>query len=124
MSDVRSVEVAARSTDVFGRVLASARNHHLVVDGPIANGCPGEELTPPELFLSAVATCGVELVQVLARDRGTTIGPLEVRVEGTLDPSNRVREDVNVFNRVRVDFTLRGVGDADAAALVEAFKGR
>ena len=124
MSDVRSVEVAARSTDVFGRVLASARNHHLVVDGPVANGCPGEELTPPELFLSAVATCGVELVQVLARDRGTTIGPLEVRVEGTLDPSNHVREDVNVFNRVRVDFTLRGVGDADAAALVEAFKGR
>ena len=52
---IREYRVDARSTDVFGRVLVSAREHHFVVDGPVQNGCPGEELTPPELFLSAVA---------------------------------------------------------------------
>ena len=71
---VREYDVAARTTDVFGRVLCSARTHHFVVDGPVQNGCPGEEITPPELFLSSVAACGVELVQVIARDSNVAIG--------------------------------------------------
>src|SRR5208283_430843 len=58
-SDVRRYEVRAASTDVFGRVMCSVRNHHYVIDGPEQNGCPGEEVTPGELFLSAVAACGV-----------------------------------------------------------------
>ena len=49
-SVVREYRVDARSTDVFGRVLVSARDHHFIVDGPVQNGCPGEEVTPPELF--------------------------------------------------------------------------
>jgi hypothetical protein len=65
--EVRQYELQARSTETFGRVLCSARTHHFVVDGPLLNGCPGEAITPGELFLSGVATCGVELVQVLAR---------------------------------------------------------
>jgi hypothetical protein len=65
--EVRQYELRARSTETFGRVLCSARTHHFVVDGPLQNGCPGEAITPGELFLSGVATCGVELVQVLAR---------------------------------------------------------
>ena len=62
-------EVQARSTETFGRGLCSARNHHFVVDGPVQNGCPGEAITPAELFLAGVAACGVELVQVIARER-------------------------------------------------------
>ena len=69
----RHYEVRASSAPTFGRVLCSARNHHFVVDGPVQNGCPGEALTPPELFLSAVAACGVELLHVIARD-GLTDG--------------------------------------------------
>ena len=44
-------DISACSTDVFGRVLR-ARNHHYVVDGPIQNNCPGEAVTPAEVFLS------------------------------------------------------------------------
>jgi len=64
-ADIREYAAQAASTDAFGRVLTSARNHHFVVDGPVQNGCPGEAITPDELFLASVASCGVELVQVL-----------------------------------------------------------
>ena len=37
-----------------GRVLASARQHHFIVDGPVQNGCPGEALTPPSALTATV----------------------------------------------------------------------
>ena len=54
-ADVRDYTVRARSTDTFGRVLAKARDHHFVIDGPVHNGCPGEAIAPTELFLGGVA---------------------------------------------------------------------
>src|SRR5438270_9211240 len=65
--ETRRYQTRAASTDTFGRVLVSARDQHLIVDGPVQNGCPGEAITPAELFLSGVAACGVELIQVLAK---------------------------------------------------------
>ena|SRR5215471_1376066 len=123
-SAVRSYSIDARSTDVFGRVLCSAREHHFVVDGPVQNGCPGEELTPAELFLAGVATCGVELVHVFARQEELPLERVTVSVQGEMDLDNPVREDVTVFNTVRVDFALAGVDGEQAGHLVERFKGR
>jgi uncharacterized OsmC-like protein len=121
---VREYDVAARTTDVFGRVLCNARTHHFIVDGPVPNGCPGEELTPPELFLSAVASCGVELVQVIARDTNVPIGSATVSVHGVVDRSRQAHADKTVFNSMRMDFTIHGTDAASAAALVEGFKRR
>ena len=123
-TSIREYDVAARTTDVFGRVLCNARTHHFVVDGPVQNGCPGEELTPPELFLSAVASCGVELVQVIARDTNVQIGPASVAIHGVVDRSRQARTDVTLFNSVRLDFTITWTDGASAAALVEGFKKR
>jgi uncharacterized OsmC-like protein len=123
-SQIREYDIAARSTETFGRVLCNARNHHFIVDGPVQNGCPGEELTPPELFLSAVAACGVELVHVIARDEKKTIGSVEVRVHGVVDRGNQPRQDVTTFTRVELDFVLSGTDGQTAAALVEGFKRR
>ena len=123
-STVREYEVEARSTDTFGRVLASARAHHFVVDGPVQNGCPGEAVTPPELFLSAVASCGVELLHVIARDEGVPLRRVAVRIRGTVDRGNQPRTDVTLFTGVRLAFELSGVPAARAAALVEGFKRR
>jgi uncharacterized OsmC-like protein len=123
-SPVREYDVAARTTDVFGRVLCNARTHHFIVDGPVQNGCPGEEVTPPEVFLSSVAACGVELVQVIARDQNVAIGPVSVKIHGVVDRSRQARTDVTVFNAVNMDFTVSGTDGASAAALVEAFKRR
>jgi uncharacterized OsmC-like protein len=121
---VREYDVSARSTDVFGRVLCSARNHHFIVDGPVQNGCPGEELTPPEVFLSGVAACGVELLHVIARDQSVPLARVGVTIHGTVDRGNQPRTDVTVLNTVRLRFTLGGTDAARAAALVEGFKRR
>jgi uncharacterized OsmC-like protein len=121
---IREYDISARSTPVFGRVMCSARNHHFIVDGPVQNGCPGEELTPPELFLSALAACGVELVHVIARDEKKHIDSVELKVHGVVDRSQQARPEVTTFNRVELDFVVSGTDGQTAAALVEGFKRR
>jgi uncharacterized OsmC-like protein len=123
-SDIRQYEARATSTDTFGRVLCSARNHHFVIDGPEQNGCPGEEVTPAEMFLAAVASCGVELVQVLAKSAGISLQRIDVTIQGLMDRSKPVRSDVTLFNSVSLRFRMKGVTDGDAKQLVEKFKGR
>jgi uncharacterized OsmC-like protein len=123
-ADVRQYEARAGSTDTFGRVLCSVRDHHFVVDGPAQNGCPGEEVTPAELFLSGVASCGVELIQVLAKSQSIPLKGIAVKIEGKIDRSNPVRPDVSLFNSVRLQFQMKGVSNDAAKQLVEAFKGR
>ena len=120
----REYAVDARSTSTFGRVLCGARTHHFVIDGPVANGCPGEELTPPEAFLSGVAACGVELVQVIAREQSVSVGDVAVRIHAVVDRSRPVRPDVTLFNTVRLRFTLSGVPRDRAGGLIEQFKKR
>ena len=120
----RRYEIGAGSTDVFGRVLWSCRDQHFVADGPVQNGCPGEAVTPAELFLAGIATCGVELVQVIAKETETPLGDVRIAVEGVLDPRHPVREDVRVFNSVRLRFEVAGVDEPRARELVEGFKRR
>jgi uncharacterized OsmC-like protein len=122
--DVRRYEVQARATDTFGRVLCSARDQHLVADGPVQNGCPGEAITPAELFLAGVAACGVELMQVLAAQQSVPLRAVRVAVEGTMDPGAPVRSDVSLFNAVRLSFELSGVSEEEAAQLIQRFKRR
>ena len=121
-SEVRRFEVTAASSGTFGRVLCSARNHHFVVDGPVQNGCPGEAPTPPELFLSSIAACGVELVEVFARRDGIGLARVAVAARGTLDRSNQARSDVTLMNTLDLDFTLAGIDPAQADQLIALFK--
>jgi uncharacterized OsmC-like protein len=120
----RQYTVQARSTDVFGRVLVSTRHQHLIADGPVSNGCPGEAIGPAELFLSGVATCGVELIQVLARDHGVPLSGVSASIEGVLDPSKRTRDDVSLFSSVTLRFSMSGIDASQANDLVERFKRR
>jgi uncharacterized OsmC-like protein len=124
MAEVRRYTVSAASTDTFGRVLCSARNHHVVVDGPEQNGCPGEEITPVEVFLAAVAACGVELVQVIAEDEKLPLKKAVVEISSTQDRSRPVRPDVSLLNSVHVKFRLEGVSRQEGERLIGAFKGR
>jgi uncharacterized OsmC-like protein len=105
-------------------VLCSTRDQHFVVDGPVQNGCPGEAVTPGELFLSSVASCGVELVQVFARQEEVPLGAIAVEISGEMDPGNPVRDDVSVFSRVEIAFSMEGVSGDQAERLVTRFKGR
>lgn len=121
---VRTYEVHARSTDVFGRVLCNARDQHYVADGPVQNGCPGEAVTPAELFLSGVAACGVELIGVLARNQEIPLRAARVDIQAMQDPANPVRPDANLFNAVHVAITLGGISQEQGENLVAAFKQR
>lgn len=123
-SPVGSYTVQARSTDTFGRVLCNTRNHHFIVDGPVQNGCPGEAVTPAELFLTGIAACGVELLQVIAREEQFPLQAVNVEIAGALDRSNPVRRNVTVFNSVQLRFNLKGVTQAQGGALIDRFKGR
>jgi len=117
--DVREYRAQARSTDTAGRVLCNAREQHFVIDGPVWNGFPGEALTPGEAFLAGVAGCGVELLQAIARDDGIDVGSVNVAIDGIIDRDHPIRDDVTVFNRVRMRFEVAGVSQEDAAGLVE-----
>jgi uncharacterized OsmC-like protein len=124
--DLREYEARAASTEIFGRVLCSARTHHFIVDGPVWNDCPHEEVTPGELFLSSVASCGVELMQMLAKRSEPPI-PLQgvrIYIYAMIDRNDPVRTDITLFNRARVDITLKGVTGEQAAELVSGYKAR
>ena|SRR6266542_8937 len=123
-SDIRRYDVNAQSTETFGRVLCGCRNHHFVVDGPVQNGCPGEAVTPAELFLAGVAACGVELLEVIARERDVPLRSVRVAISGAMDRSKPVRPDLNLFNSVRLEFDLGGVTSEQGTDLVTAFKRR
>jgi uncharacterized OsmC-like protein len=123
-SETRSYAIGARSTDTHGRVMCSVRNHHFIVDGPVQNGAPGEEVTPAELFLTGIAACGVELVQSFAKAESIPLRAINVDIAGMMDRANPVRKDVSVFNSVTVKFQLAGVTAAQGTALIERFKGR
>jgi uncharacterized OsmC-like protein len=122
--EIRNYAVNARSTDTHGRVLCNVRNHHFVVDGPVQNGCPGEEVTPAELFLTGIASCGVELLQSFAKAEQVPLRAVNVEIAGSLDRGNPVRRDLSVFNAVHLRFKLTGVTEAQGAALIDRFKNR
>jgi len=122
--DIRTYEAQAKTTDVFGRVMCNSRNHHVVIDGPVANGCPGEEITPAEQFLMSVAACGAELVQVIAKKEEIELLSAHASIIGVQDRTNPARQDYSVFNTVRMEFHLKGVTEEQGANLVEAFKRR
>jgi uncharacterized OsmC-like protein len=122
--ETRRYQTRAQSTDTFGRVLVSARDQHLIVDGPVQNGCPGEAITPAELFLSGVASCGVELIQVLARQQTVPLRSISAAIEATQNPAAPPRSDVSIFNTVRINLELGGVSQEQAQDLVDRFKRR
>lgn len=123
-SDMRNYAIQARSTDTHGRVMCSVRNHHFIIDGPVQNGAPGEEVTPAELFLTGVASCGVELVQAFAKAESIPLTGVHVDIAAMMDRANPVRKDVTVFNAVNIAFKLKGVSSAQANTLIERFRGR
>src|SRR5437588_10940384 len=110
--EVRQYQLQARSTETVGRVLCSARTHQFVVDGPVQNSCPGEAITPGELFLSGVAACVVEHVQVVARAKQVPLQAATVTIRGGLDPNNPLRPELSLFNVVRVNFPPKAVTPA------------
>jgi uncharacterized OsmC-like protein len=123
-SEARCYVIQAQSTETFGRVRCQARDRQFLVDGPVQNGCLGIEVTPAEVFLAGVAACGVELLQVIAKEQQLPVQAIDVQISGTIDRSKPVRPDVTLFNSVHVEFAIAGVSVEKANELVDRFKRR
>ncbi len=74
--------------------------------------------------MAGVAACGVELLQVIAKEKQLPLASVRVEISGAMDRSKPVRPDLNLFNSVRLDFELTGVTAEQGSDLVTAFKRR
>jgi uncharacterized OsmC-like protein len=116
MSDEYVVNtVRSYSSGTVGRSLNTVRNHHFVIDSPTI----GDEITSGDAFLAGISSCGVNLVEVLARDTGVPLGRTEVTIDGV-----RNRRDPSVFERIDLRFVLIGLNQGQAEDLVESYQRR
>jgi uncharacterized OsmC-like protein len=111
--------VHSASTATPGRAINQVRNHQLVIDEPTHLGGPGEQITPAEAFLAGVSACGVLMVQGRARETGVRLDHVEATIDGL-----RYRSDTSVFQRIEINFRLKGPSQAEAVELVEHYKRR
>lgn len=124
-SNLVTIKTQATLTDTEGRSIASARQHHQIVDAPQPLGGPNEEVNPIEVLLSALGTCGVLVSERLADEQAIPLDQAVASVEGDLDPSG-VRGQggdprIQVF---RVDLKLTGPSPTQAKAFASAFEAR
>ena len=108
-----STAVRSYSAGLVGRSLNTARNQHFVIDSPTI----GEALGSGEAFLAGVSSCGVTLCENAARQMGVPLQRMEVTIEGL-----REKDRPANFARVEMRFTLYGVDQEQADAVVQRYK--
>ena len=108
--------VRSTSTHIPGRAINSAGVHHFIIDGTSA---PHEEITPVDAFLASISACAVHLVERFAAEADLPLARVECEIEGS-----RPKDAPERFDHVKLGFTLLGVDQNAADALVERFKGR
>ena len=108
--------VRSYSSGMVGRALNSARTNHFILDSPSG---PNEALTNGEAFLSGISSCGVTLIEGYAQQHSIPLRRIQVTIEGV-----RSLATPNRFQAINMHFELAGVDQAQAAELVETYKGR
>jgi uncharacterized OsmC-like protein len=96
-------KVFAETTRTHGRLLVSANGRHFVSDTRPAVGGPGEAIQAGELLLSALASCGLGLIQAHASSRGIDLG--EVRIASAF---RRHADDPTRYDYIRLTVTFEG----------------
>jgi uncharacterized OsmC-like protein len=115
MSAVKSrYAVRSQTTDLPGRTLNHARSNHWVIDSPSG---PNESTTTGESFMSGIASCGVSLVELHARQKELPFGSLAVSVDGI-----RTEASWPDFEKIDVHFEFAGVSSETASYLVNVWK--
>jgi uncharacterized OsmC-like protein len=70
--------VGAVTTGVHGRFIVNANGKHFVSDVRASIGGPGEAVQAGELLLSALASCGLGLIQTYARGQSIELGEVAI----------------------------------------------
>lgn len=108
-------QVRSSSTGVPGRSLNNAGRHHFVIDSPSI----GEEIGSVDAFLAGISSCGVNVVEVAARELGLPLRRTEAEIDGV-----RRRDAPARFERIDLRFTLDGVSQDQAVDLVARYQER
>ena len=123
--NLATIKVAAQSTELDGRTLATARNHHFIIDAPPPLGGPNEELNPIELLMTSLATCAVLVSEKVAAEMDLPLSRARASAEGDLDPRGVKGEAIDPRIQVfRVQLELTGVSQAQGNQLLAAVKTR
>jgi uncharacterized OsmC-like protein len=109
--------VRSSSSGTIGRARTAARGQTLILDS--STHPQPDALTNSEAFLAGVSSCGVTLIEAHARDTGVALRGLDVTIEGV-----RTAAEPNRFKSVTLTFSLSGVSQAQAEALVETYRQR
>lgn len=105
--------VSSSTSGTPGRSLNSVGHHHFVIDSPQL----GEEITSADAFLAGISSCGVNLVERVARELAVPLTRTAVTIEG-----RRRREQPADFDRVSMRFVLTGPTQAQAELLVGRYR--
>ena len=98
------MEVTAKPLDGV-RFAATARGHTIVSDQPADNGGADTGMTPPELLLASLATCGAYYAAQYLKTRGIGVDGLEVKVtaEKAKQPARLSAFQIDVVTGVSID---------------------
>jgi uncharacterized OsmC-like protein len=101
------------SSGTPGRSINEVRHHYFVVDDPSI----GESMTPADHFVSGIAACAANHMEVKASSEGLPLSKIDVNIE-----ARRLKTDTSRFIGIDLDVEFHGISDAQARELIESYK--
>jgi uncharacterized OsmC-like protein len=111
--------VSAVTTRVDGRFIVNADGKHFVSDTRASIGGPGEAVQAGELLLSALASCGLGLIQTYARDAGIELGEVAITASFRRHADDPTRYDYIRLSVAFDDRVSRKTSDASIKHFTE-----
>jgi hypothetical protein len=117
---ISSNTVRSYSSGVANRSLNQARTHHFIIDGSSDTGAP-EALAAPEVFLSGVSACAVNLMCRTSKSLEIPLTHSQVTIEGLRD-SFDLKEVPAHFEQIKMVFEVWGPNSDQANELVKTYQ--
>jgi uncharacterized OsmC-like protein len=117
MSDAKVETIRSSSSGTLGRAQSEARGVRVLLDS--SSRPQPDALTNSEAFLASIASCGVTLIEMHAKESGVPVEHMDVTIEGVRPAADPAR-----FSRVTMTFEIAGVSPAQAEALVATYRSR
>ena len=117
---ISSNKVKSYSSGIANRSLNEARCHHFVVDGSSDKGGP-QALAAPEVFLSGLSACAVNMICRTSLSLNIPLIHSEVTIEGLRD-SHDIKTVPAHFEKIIMIFEIWGPNSDQTNELVSAYQ--